>query len=161
MSAPVDPLTSRPPMDAHDVETVRQLYTEAQNWTRHYEQLVVNANVLIVSAALIFVGLAFGERVSGVQARMILAVPVLMGLVGIALTETLFKLYASCVSRLVRLENLMGCFDPARFDAFDRGGPLLPREMMVLPASRPTSVRFFLALHALLVASYLFLLAAR
>ena len=35
MSAPVDPLTSRPPMDAHDVETVRQLYTEAQNWTRH------------------------------------------------------------------------------------------------------------------------------
>jgi hypothetical protein len=148
-------------IDADDLATVRQLYTESQNWTRHYEQLVVNANVLIVSASLIFVGLAFGDKISGLQASLILAVPILMSLVGLGLTETLFKLYASCILRLVRLENLMGCYDASRFDSIDRSGPLLPREMLYLPGLRPTSVKFFLMLHSLLMVAYLCLLLVK
>ena len=145
------PITSRPTLDEHDFATVRQLYTEAQNWTRHYEQLIVNANVLIVSAALIFVGLAFGDKVSSFQARIILAIPVLMSVVGIVLTQTLFNLYAACIKRLIRLENLLGCFDSAKYDVIDHAGSLLSPQLIKLPVTRPTSVRFFLGLHALLI----------
>lgn len=144
-----------------DVETVRQLYTEAQNWTRHYEQLIVNANVLLVSASLIFVGLAFGDKVSTVQARIVLSIPMLMSFAGFALTETLFNLYALCISRLIRLETLLGCFDPIKFGAIDDGGPLLSPTMAQLPVLRPTSVRFFLGLHVLLVGAYVALLALK
>lgn len=129
MTAPIAPN----PLDDRDVETIRQLYTEAQNWTRHYEQLIVNANVLLVSASLIFVGLAFGDKVSTLQARIILAIPMLMTFAGFALTETLFNLYASCIARLIRLETLLGCFDATRFEAIDNGGPLLSPALAQLP----------------------------
>jgi uncharacterized membrane protein (DUF485 family) len=87
---------------------VPQLYSEAQNWSRHYEQLIVNANVFIVSASLIFVGLAFGDKVTSAQAVGLMAIPVAMTLIGIALTKTLFNLYAGCIKRMIRLENLLG-----------------------------------------------------
>lgn len=148
-------------LDERDVETIRQLYTEAQNWTRHYEQLIVNANVLLVSASLIFVGLAFGENVSTLQARIILAIPILMAFAGLTLTETLFNLYASCIARLIRIETLLGCFDSTRFEAIDNGGPLLSPALAELPVRHPTSARFFLGLHILLVGVYLALLALR
>ena len=154
-----EPMTHGRVLDERDVETIRQLYTEAQNWTRHYEQLVVNANVLLVSAALIFVGVAFGERVSTVQARVMLAIPVLMSGAGIALTQTLFNLYAACIERLIRLERLLGCFDSAKFNAIDGGGALLSQELMKLPVRHPTSVRFFLSLHVLLIGVYVALTA--
>lgn len=149
------PITSRPPLDDHDVATVRQLYGEAQNWTRHYEQLIVNGNVLIVSACLIFVGLAFGDKVSALQASLLMVIPFGMTIIGITLTNTLFNLYAVCIRRMSRLENLLGCFDPIRFDAIDSAGPLLPQEFMALPVKRPTSVRFFIGMHGLLGCAYI------
>lgn len=150
----MEPITSRPPLDDHDLATVRQMYGEAQNWTRHYEQLIVNGNVLIVSACLIFVGLAFGDKVTALQASALMIIPFGMTIIGITLTNTLFNLYAVCIQRMLRLENLLGCFDPHRFDAIDKAGPLLPREFMTLPVKRPTSVRFFIGMHGLLGCAY-------
>lgn len=72
-----------------------------------------------------------------------------MAPVGFVLTQTLFNLYAVCVRRLIRLENLMNCYDFDRFDAIDGAGPLLELSMMKLPVRRPTSVRFFLGLQFL------------
>jgi len=148
------PIISTLPLDEQDVSTVRQLYSEAQNWTRHYEQLIVNANVLIVSACLIFVGLAFGDKVTPAQAVGLMAIPIGMTLIGIALTKTLFNLYAACIERMIRLENLLGCFSPAKFETVDGLGPLLSIDLMKLPVKLPTSVRFFIGLHVLLAFSY-------
>ena len=156
MSAKNDnsPLTSRPALDDQDIATVRQLYSEAQNWTRHYEQLIVNANVLIVSACLIFVGLAFGDKVTTSQSLTLTAIPIGMGIIGIILTRTLFNLYATCIERMIRFENLLGCFDGKRLQSIDNKGPLLPIKLLELPVKSPTSVRFFIGLHALLVTAY-------
>ncbi len=149
------PITSRPPLDDFDVSTIRQLYSEAQNWSRHYEQLIVNANMLIISACLIFVGLAFGDKVTARQAFALLTIPFVMGGLGIVLTETLFNLYATCIKRMIRLENLLGCFSESKFQTIDGNGPLLPLDLASLPIRRPTSVRFFLGIHVFLAVSYL------
>lgn len=138
-----------------DLATVRQLYGEVQNWTRHYEQLIVNANVLIVSASLIFVGLAFGEKVSRTESLALLVVPTVMAVAGIAMTLTLFNLYALCIERLIRLESLLGCNDSERMAAIDGLGPLVPAQLHAKPVQQPTSVRFFIGLHLLLLASYM------
>ncbi|MDD2720031.1 MAG: hypothetical protein PHH47_01835 [Gallionella sp.] len=148
------PITFRPPLDDHDVATVRQLYSEAQNWTRHYEQLIVNANVLIVSACLIFVGLAFGDKVTAAQSVALMAIPIGMATIGIILTRTLFNLYAACIERMIRLENLLGCFDGAKLQSVDGQGPLLSVGLMALPVKAPTSVRFFIGMHVLLIFAY-------
>lgn len=137
-----------------DLATVRQLYGEVQNWTRHYEQLIVNANVLIVSASLIFVGLAFGDKVSRAESLALLVVPTFMAVAGIAMTLILFNLYALCIERLIRLESLLGCNDAERMAAIDGLGPLVPAQLHALPVQRPTSVRFFIGLHLMLMASY-------
>jgi hypothetical protein len=137
-----------------DLANVRQLYGEVQNWTRHYEQLIFNANVLIVSASLIFVGLAFGEKVSRAQSLALLVVPAFMALAGIATTLILFNLYALCIERLIRLESLLGCNDAERMAGIDGLGPLVPTQLHALPVRHPTSVRFFIGLHLLLVAAY-------
>jgi hypothetical protein len=148
------PITSRPLLDDHDIATVRQLYSEAQNWTRHYEQLIVNANVLIVSACLIFVGLAFGDKVTASQSLALMAIPIGMAVIGIVLTRTLFNLYAACIERMIRLEDILGCFDSTKLQQIDGKGPLLSVELMALPVKAPTSVRFFIGMHVLLVFAY-------
>lgn len=155
------PITTRPNLDEHDFATVRQLYSEAQQWTRHYESLVVNANVLLVSASLIFVGLAFGDKVSNMQAALILGVPLLMATAGVLLTQTLFRLYATCIERMIRLENLLSCYDGTRFAGIDDGGPLLSTSLMALPVRRPASVKFFNWLYVLLMVSYLSLMVIK
>lgn len=139
----------------HDVATVRQLYGEAQNWSRHYEQLIVNANVLIVSACLIFVGLAQGEKATRLESLGLLAVPVAMGVVGVFMTKMLFNLYRHCIARMVRYERLLGCYDPARTAVVGEHEALLPLALADGHADMPASVRFFIGLHLLLVLSYL------
>lgn len=155
-----EPQRARPNLDEHDFATVRQLYSEAQQWTRHYESLVVNANVLLISASLIFVGLAFGNNVSTAEAVMILGISLMMTIVGIALTQTLFGLYASCIERMIRLEHLLDCYDGDKFADIDGKGPLLAKALAVLPVRRPASVRFFFGLYVLLIVSYLALIGA-
>lgn len=145
---------SPPLLDDHDAATVRQLYGEAQNWSRHYEQLIVNANVLIVSACLIFVGLAHGEKATRTESLALLAVPIAIGAVGVFLTLMLFDLYRHCIARMVRYEGLLGCYDPHRMEKVDGRGPLLPAGLATDHAKMPTSVRFFIGLHLLLVLSY-------
>ncbi|WP_144290387.1 hypothetical protein [Chitinilyticum litopenaei] len=154
-------ILDRVALDECDAATVRQLYGEAQNWARHYEQLVVNANVLIVSACLIFVGLAFGEKISTAQSLMIIAIPVFMGIVGIVMTNTLFNLYAKCIERMIRFENFLGCFSEGRWQRIDGGGALLSPDLMALPVNKPTSVRFFLGMHGVLIASYVLLVGVK
>lgn len=144
-----------------DLETVRQLYTEVQNWARHYEQLVVNANVLIVSASLIFVGLAFGEKIKLHESYALLAIPVIMAIIGLVLTLTLFRLYADCIERLVRLEKLLGCDDSTRMRDIDGKGPLVPGDLHLIPVRKPTSVRFFVGLHITLLFAYIGLAIVR
>ncbi|MCV2350247.1 hypothetical protein [Paucibacter sp. Y2R2-4] len=146
--------TSPQPLDERDLATVRQLYSEAQNWTRHYEQLIVNANVLIVSACLIFVGLAFGDKVTLTQALAMMAIPIGMAVIGMVLTQTLFKLYAACIERMIRFERLLGCFDASKFQSVDHQGPLLSVDLMALPVKAPTSVRFFIGMHGFLILAY-------
>jgi len=148
------PIISSLSLDEQDISTVRQLYSEAQNWSRHYEQLIVNANVFIVSASLVLVGFAFGDKVTPAQAVGLMAIPITMTLIGIALTKTLFNLYAGCIKRMIRLENMLGCFSPAKFETVDGLGPLLPIDLMKLPVEMPASARFFFVLHALLFLSY-------
>jgi hypothetical protein len=144
-----------------DAATVRQLYSEVQNWARHYEQLIVNANVLIVSAGLVLVGLAFGDKVKPLESYALLAIPAVIAMVGIAMTVMLFHLYRTCIERLIRLEKLLGCADPVRMAGLDGQGPLVPELLHRIPISYPTSVRFFLVLHLVLLAAYVLFAGAR
>jgi hypothetical protein len=144
-----------------DAATVRQLYSEVQNWARHYEQLIVNANVLIVSAGLVLVGLAFGEKVKPLESYALLAIPAVIALIGVAMTVMLFRLYRTCIERLIRLEKLLGCSDPTRMAALDGKGPLVPELLHRSPITYPTSVRFFLVLHLVLLAAYLLFAGVR
>ncbi len=140
------------PMGEATLATLRQLYTEAQQWARHYEQLIVNANTLIISADAIFVGQAMGEHVSRLQTTLLLLVPLLLSVFGGLLTQTLFRLYASSISRLVRYETLLGCFEPL---PGAEGEALLPQELRQKVVRRPATVQFFLGLHGLTVLGYL------
>jgi hypothetical protein len=137
-----------------DLATVRQLYGETQNWTRHYEQLIVNANVLIVSASLIFVGFAFSDKASRTESVALLVIPIFLAAAGIAMTLTFFNLYAVCIERLIRFESLLGCNDAERMAAIDGKGPLIPLQLHALPVQKPTSVRFFIYAHILLMVTY-------
>lgn len=150
-------LSERPALDDHDVQTVRQLYGEAQQWSRHYETLIVNVNVLLVSSGLIFLGLGLNKDMSARYALGIFVAAAIISATGILLTRTLFKLYASCVARMMRLENLLNCFAPGRFDAVDGQGPLLPRELARLPVTAPPSVRFFFVLHTAFIVTFVVL----
>jgi hypothetical protein len=59
-------------MEDFDVQTIRQLYTEAQNWARHYEQLIAtcmgafSVQILTLPFGLsLFLRQAQGERHRG------------------------------------------------------------------------------------------------
>lgn len=152
-------LKKRPSLDEHDFNTIRQMYTEAQQWARHYEGMVVNANVLVVSASLIFLGLAFDKDLPITQCVIILTVPLIMSIIGIFLTKMLYKLYRDCISRMIRLENLLNCYDAERFDPIDHKGPLLPEELKEI--IKPASVRFFQRLYGLLSLIYLIFIVVK
>src|SRR5262245_7749557 len=104
-------LRVRPALDEHDFSTLRTLYSQAQDWARHYESLVVSMNVFLISASSVFVGLALGNSVSLGGAALFIAVPIILSVLGLALTQTLFSLYAACITRLIRYENLLNCYD--------------------------------------------------
>lgn len=140
---------------------VRQQYTEVQNWTRHYEQLIVNANVLIVTAGLVLFGLAYGEGVNRLERAALMVVPIVMSMVGLTMTQTLFRLYRMCIERLIRLERLMGCHDSESLNRIDGQGALVPEALHSLPIKRPTSVNFFLGLHAVLLLAFVILTGVR
>jgi hypothetical protein len=161
MTSPATTSGARPNLDAHDFETVRQIYSEAQQWTRHYESLIVNANVLLITASLIFVGVAFDDGVTTVQSTVMLVIPILMSAVGLALTQTLFRLYADCIERMIRMEHLLNCYDPNRFSAGDGQGSLLYADMGRIPVRRPASVMFFIWFYVLLTGAYGALLLVR
>ncbi|MDT9000596.1 hypothetical protein RQP53_15080 [Paucibacter sp. APW11] len=151
----------QPALQEPTLGTVRQLYTEAQQWTRHYEQLIVSGNTVIISAAAVFVGMSMGEQLTALQSRLLLIVPFVLAVVGILLTLMLFRLYASSIARLIRYEGLLGCFDPALGQALDAKGSLLPGEMQRLPVAWPASVRFFVLMHGALAIGYLVLMVLR
>jgi hypothetical protein len=152
-------MTRRPELDEHDFKTLRELYSQVQNWTRHYETLLVSTNVLLVSAASLFVGLALRDSHPSQKVLALLSVPVLLSIVGILLTRTLFKLYASCVERLIAYENALNCYAPLKTLSMPWGSSLLPPAMMALPVKLPLSARFFLGLHSLLIVIYVALAA--
>jgi hypothetical protein len=157
----IEPLTMRPELGEHDFATIRQLYSEAQLWTRHYEMLIINANVMLISASLIFVGIAFTDRVGPRKTALILSAPVLMALVGMVLTRTLFGPYGGCLRRLIRLENLLNCYDETKLSGLDDNGSMLETSLMSLPVALPMSARFFVGLYMLLMIIYLALIAAK
>lgn len=148
----MDILTERPSLDDHDFNTIRHMYGEAQQWARHYEGMVVNANVLVVSASLIFLGLAFDREIPVNQGVVILTVPLVMSVIGIFLTKMLFKLYSDCISRMIRLENLLNCYDTKKYEHIDDQGSLLPAFLTEI--SKPASVRFFERLYMFLSCVY-------
>jgi hypothetical protein len=147
-------LTSKPDLDEHDFKTIRDIYGQAQNWARHYDSLVVSVNVVLVSASMIFVGVALrGEGIFG-RSPLVLMVPVMMSIIGLVLTRMLFNLYAACIVRLIRIENLLNCFDPEKFNGIDGAGSLIPSWLMKQPPAWPPTVRFFVTLHGLLMLVY-------
>lgn len=149
----IPPLKGRPSLDVHDFATVRQLYSEAQQWARHYEMLVVNVNVLLISASLIFLGLALGkDTVISEYSLWILGAALVMTVLGSLLTEILYRLYATCIHRLIRLENLLNCYDSERFNSIDGAGSLLRASMMRV--KKPASVRFFLWMYPVLALTF-------
>jgi len=152
-------LNERPSLDEHDFNTVRQMYSEAQQWTRHYEGMVVNTNVLVVSASLIFMGLAFDKDISISQGAMILMVPLVMSIIGIFLTKMLFKLYGDCIRRMIRLENLLNCYAVDKYEKIDSQGPLLP--VFLTEISKPSSVNFFERLYILLSCVYVLFIVVK
>jgi hypothetical protein len=155
-------LTQRPALDEHDFATVRLMYAEAQQWARHYEQLIVNANVLIVSACMIFIGLALGERLGAGELNLLLLSPIVISVFGMLLTRMLFSLYSTCIERLARIENLLNCFDAEKFRPIDGKGPLLDVSLARRPVPMPPSVMFFLLLYwaLLFVFALLYILRA-
>jgi hypothetical protein len=159
LETPMELTTHRPELDEHDFKTLRELYSQAQNWTRHYETLLVSTNVLLVSAASLFVGLALRDGQPSQKVLALLLVPVLLSVVGLLLTRTLFKLYDSCVQRLIAYENVLNCFAQLKSLSMPWGSSLLPPTMMALPVKLPLSARFFLSLHSLLIVVYVALAA--
>ena len=151
------PSTQRPTLDEHDFKTVRELYTQSQLWARHYETLMVSTNVLLVTAASVFSGLALRDDAVLHRVFALFGVPVLMSVVGIFLTRTLFKLCALCIERLIAYENALNCFDSSKLVALPWGGSLVPAALMRLPVRMPASARFFVGLHLLLVITYVLL----
>jgi hypothetical protein len=147
-------MTTRPNLDEHDFKTVRELYAHAQNWARHYETMIVSTNVLLISASSLFVGLALRDATGFTKVAALLCVPILMSLIGIVLTRTIFRLYAISIERLIRLENLLNCYDGTKMEEIDGAGPLLPPLLMALPVRVPTSARFFFMLHSILIVIY-------
>jgi hypothetical protein len=146
------PLDRRPSLDRHDFDTVRQLYTEAQQWARHYEMLVVNGNVFLVSASLVVVGFAFESNSKRLGGAALFVAAGAMAAIGFLLTQMLFRLYAQTIRRMIRLENLLNCYSQELLSEYRE--TLLDRSLMQWPVSRPTSVRFFVALHAALFVLY-------
>lgn len=140
-------LKERPALDDHDFHTVRQLYSEAQQWARHYEMLIVNMNVMLISSGVILLGLGFGDSKTR-NGLLFFAIALAMAGIGLQLTLTLFRLYASCISRTTRHENLLNCYDSERFNTIDGAGPLLAMELSYTPVQQPASVKFFISLHA-------------
>jgi hypothetical protein len=139
-------LKERPALDEHDFQTVRQVYSEAQQWARHYEMLIVNMNVMLISSGVILLGLGIGESATR-RGGLIVIVACALALIGVLLTWTLFRLYGSCIRRMARVENLLNCFDGERFNRIDAAGSLLPIELARLPIPLPASVKFFMSLH--------------
>jgi hypothetical protein len=88
-----------------------------------------------------------------------IAVPMILALIGLALTRTLFSLYAACIERLIRYENLLNCYDDTKLSTFDNVGSLLEPSLHRLPVAPPASVRFFKYLQLLLLAVYVGLVA--
>lgn len=148
------PSTERPNLDEHDFKTLRELYSQAQIWVRHYETMIVSTNVLLVSAASMFAGLALRGGNPKVKSVMLFGVPVLMSIVGVFLTRMLFKLYAIHVQRLIAYEDTFNCYAPLKVPSLPWGGSFLPGQLMTLPVKMPASGRFFLVLHAILVVTY-------
>lgn len=146
-------LTERPSLDDHDFGTIRQMCGEAQQWARHYTGMVVNANVLVVTASLIFLGLAFDEGTPVNQSVMILIVPFVMSIFGLFLTKMLYKLYCDCISRMIRLENLLNCYDAKKYEKIDNRSSLLL--VYLTEISKPASVSFFQRQHVLLSFVYI------
>jgi len=146
-------LTERPSFDEHDFDTIRQMYGEAQQWARHYIGMVVNANVLVVSVSLIFFGLAFDKSISVNQSVMVLVIPLVMSVFGMFLTNMLYKLYCDCISRMIRLENLLNCYDAKKYEGIDNQGSLLP--IFLTEVSKPPSVSFFQRLYVFLSVIYI------
>jgi hypothetical protein len=159
--AVVSPAQARPVLDEHDFKTVLELYAHAQAWARHYDTLVVSGNVVLVSASILFVGLAVRERLPGLLGPALLAMPILLSLVGVGLTRTLFGLYADSVERLIRFENVLNCFDSTKLRDVDSCGSFLPRSLMTLPIHSPASVRFFYVLYLGLMVGYTLLISLR
>jgi hypothetical protein len=141
-------------LDPQDLATVRDIYAQAHHWARHYETLVVSTNVLLVSASMVIVSVVFRDAHTFARSAILLVVPILMSAVGFALTGLLFRMYSQTIERLIRIENLLDCYDPARFHAIDGKGPLLPLLLGTLPVRRPITVLFFYYLHGSLIALY-------
>lgn len=139
-------LTNRPLLDDHDFSTVRQLYSEAQQWARHYELLIVNMNVMLISSGVILLGLGLGESTMR-HGALLFTIAAALAAIGMLLTWTLFRLYAACIGRMIRTENLLNCYDTERFNTIDGAGAMLPVELSRTPVPRPASVTFFLSLH--------------
>ena len=150
----IDILQSRPELDDHDFNTIRDLYGQAQNWARHYETLIVSTNTFFVSASTVFIGLSFKEGSTTIRFLPLLITPILMSVIALLLTRSLFSLYANCVLRLILYENLLNCFVPRKIPTTLWNGRLLPTTMAELPVRWPASARFFRVLHISLLVSY-------
>lgn len=145
-------LTERPKLDDHDFETVRLLYGQAQQWARHYDQMVVSANVLLVSASLIFLGLAMDPVKSHGAPALVLLIPAVMTVVGFLLTHILYIRYSGSIGHIIHFENLLNVFDEQRFAINSGDGSLLPKSLMQI--TRTPSIVFFEVLHSLLLVVY-------
>jgi hypothetical protein len=127
-----------------DTELIHKLYGEAQQWARHYESLLVQANVFIIPISLGFLGFAFStEKASQPEKAAAAIASALLAILGFFLLRMLFGLYSVTVERMIRLETILGCFDAEIGNAIDGNGPLLHTELAKLPVTEPPSVRFF------------------
>jgi len=150
----MQPSTERPHLDEHDFKTLRELYAQAQNWARHYETLTVSTNVFLMSASGIFIGLALRDGTSSGRSVALFGTPVLMSLIGLLLTRTLFRLYALCVERLMVYEDALNCYAPAKLPTRTWEGALLPAQLLSFPVRMPASTKLFMFLHTVLVVIY-------
>ena len=142
-------------------DVARQLYTEAQQWTRHYEALLVNANVFIITISLAFVGISFSDKAGTVERIVAMSVPIVLCTVGLVLVSTLFSLYVACIERMIRFETALRCYDVGFGNALDNKGPLLPIELASLPVRQPPSAHFFNWTYLILLGCFILLLMWR
>lgn len=126
-------------------KVIFSLYNEAQQWARHYEFLIVQTSIFIISISLGFLSYSFSSKDgdSIIKLSSIL-ISFFLTILGFLIIRMLFSLYKTTIERMIDYESILGCYDPdfANEIGFSRK-TLLPENLKITPIEESPVFRFF------------------